>query len=43
MRIGDHNLGTELEHFPQRFGGVPRLGHDFHVRFILQQPPQSLA
>jgi hypothetical protein len=32
-----------LEYFPKRFGGISSLRHHFHIRFVLQQTPQSLA
>jgi hypothetical protein len=31
-----------LQNLPQRLSAILRLGHDFQVRRIFQQPPQSL-
>jgi hypothetical protein len=31
-----------LQNLPQRLSAILRLGHDFHVRLVFQQPPQPL-
>jgi hypothetical protein len=43
VRIRDHYFGSVLEYLPQRFGSISGLRHHLHVRFIVEQSPQSLA
>jgi hypothetical protein len=42
MRSRNHHVRPMFKNVPERFGSINRLCHDFYIRLIFEQAPDSL-